>query len=197
VDVFFTNSSEGGGKMSVDLTVDQKLGRSGQYVKDQNGNQSSLSLTDRGNVGVGTDKPDHTLDVNGTLRIKSTDTGFGLHFVGSDYAFGTKGSGSLILQKGGEKTGIRDRIFEVMLEISEDRSTVLLKEFRFDNVDVFPDNDDAQSLGLPQNRWSELHVVDAFLSGSLNISNLSTPPAGVTTVDLVIDPSTGKIYRKS
>jgi hypothetical protein len=183
--------------MSVDLTVDKRLDKTSQYVKDQNGNQSSLSLTKDGNVGIGTDKPAHTLDVNGTLRIKSTNTGFGLHFIESKYSFGTKGSHSLILQKGEENTGIRDRIFEVMLEFSEDRSTVLLKEFRFDNVDVFPDNDNAQSLGLQANRWSQLHVVDAFCSGSLSIRNLSTPPAGITTVDLVVDPKTGRIYRKS
>ncbi len=183
--------------MSVDLTVDQGLGASGQYVKDRNGNQSSLSLTEKGSVGIGFKDPTHTLDVNGTLRIKSTDTGFGLHFVGSDYSLGTKGSHSFILQRGGENTGIRDRVFEVMLEFSEDRSTVLLKEFRFDNVDVFPDNDNAQSLGLKDNRWAELHAVDGVFSGSLNISNLTTPPANVQTVDLVVDPQTGKIYRKN
>jgi hypothetical protein len=148
--------------MSVDLTVDQALGASGQYVKDQNGNRSSLSLPKEGSVGVGLDKPLHALDVNGTLRIKSTDTGFGLHFVGSDFSMGVKGSNRLILQKGSDAAHVRDRIFEVALEISEDRNTVILKEFRFDHVDVFPDNDNAQSLGLQGNRWSQLHAVDAF-----------------------------------
>jgi hypothetical protein len=180
--------------MSVDLTVEQALGPGGQYVKDQNGNQSSLSLTKQGNVGVATEEPSHTLDVNGTLRIKSTDTGFGLHFVGSEYSLGTKDSHSIILQRG-ESTGNRDRIFEVMLEYSPDRGTAIFKEFRFDNVDVFPDNDNGQSLGLQQNRWSEVHAVNGFL-GSLNITGLTTPPPGVHTVDLVVDPRSGKIYRK-
>jgi hypothetical protein len=183
--------------MSIDLIVERQLDQAGQYVKDQSGNQSSLSLTKNGNVGVGVDKPVHTLDVNGTLRIKSTDTGFGLHFAGSEYSLGTKGAHSLILQKGNESASVRDRIFEVILEYSADKSTVVLKEFRFDNVDVFPDNDNAQSLGLPGNRWSQVHAVDAFFSGSLNVRNLGTPPAGVATVDLVVDPKTGKIYRKS
>jgi hypothetical protein len=181
--------------MSVDLTVSTGLSGSGQYVMDQNGNQSSLSLTKGGNVGVGLNNPLHTLDVNGTLRIKSTDTGFGLHFVGSDYCIGTK-SGTLILQKGAANTGIRDRIFEVALEYSADRSQVVAKEFRFDNVDVFPDNDNGQSLGLPTNRWSELHAVNGIFSGSLNIRGLSTPPPGVQTVELVLDPKTGQVYRK-
>jgi len=72
--------------MSVDLTVNSVLSGSGQYVTDQNGNASSLSLTKNGNVGVGVNNAAHTLDVNGTLRIRSTNTGFGLHFVGSDYS---------------------------------------------------------------------------------------------------------------
>jgi hypothetical protein len=180
--------------MSVDLTVNSVLSGSGQYVIDQNGNASSLSLTKNGNVGVGLNNAAHTLDVNGTLRIRSTNTGFGLHFVGSDYSVGTK-SGTFILQKG-DGNAIRDRIFEVALEFSQDRSTVVAKEFRFDNVDVFPDNDNAQSLGLQGNRWSQLHAVNGFFSG-LTIENLSAAPPNAQTVELVVDRQTGKIYRKS
>ena len=84
--------------MSVDLTVNSVLSGSGQYVTDQNGNASSLSLTKNGNVGVGVNNAAHTLDVNGTLRIRSTNTGFGLHFVGSDYSVGTK-SGTFICKR--------------------------------------------------------------------------------------------------
>jgi hypothetical protein len=32
---------------------------------------------------------------------------------------------------------------------------------------------------------------------SLTITDLTTPPAGVATVDLVVDPKTGKIYRQN
>jgi hypothetical protein len=32
---------------------------------------------------------------------------------------------------------------------------------------------------------------------NLVISGLATPPAGVATVDLVVDPKTGRIYRQS
>ena len=68
--------------------------------------------------------------------------------------------------------------------------------FFFDNVDVYPDDDDSQCLGLSENRWKEVHAVE-ILGAKLNLSDLETAPAGVQTVDLVVDPGTGKIYRKN
>ena len=74
--------------MSVDLTVDRELNSTTQYVKDQNGNTSSLSLTKEGNVGIGREDPTHELDVNGTLRVKSQYLGQGIYFVDTDYSMG-------------------------------------------------------------------------------------------------------------
>ena len=128
----------------------------------------------------------HKLDVNGTLRVKSQFLGQGIYFVDTEYSMGDGvGDGDtdyqgFRLQKGNW------RIFEV------DGTT----DFFFDNVNVYPDNDNSQSLGLKENRWSELHAADGFFTGSLNLANLTTPPQGVKTVDLVIDPQTGKVYLK-
>ncbi len=69
-------------------------------------------------------------------------------------------------------------------------------EFFFDNVDVYPDDDNIQCLGKTNNRWKEVHAVD-ISAAKLNLSDLETAPAGVQTVDLVLDPGTGKIYRKN
>jgi hypothetical protein len=148
-----------------------------------------------------TNKLTSDLEIDGTLKIKSTDTGFGLQFFGSEYSLGVKGQNSVILQKGSDESGNRDRIFEVWLEYSEDRSQVISKSFLFDNVDVFPDNDD-QKLGKPENRWKELNAVNGSFSGhlnvgSLNMNNLRTAPDNAQTVELVMDKATGEIYRKA
>lgn len=175
--------------MSTDLTIDHELDTTAQYVKDQGGNSSSLSLTKEGNVGIGTTSPDHKLDIDGTIRIKSSSIGKGIYFINTDFSLGD-GSHRFRLQRNFQSTNLR--IFEVLLNDVGQKG-----EFFFDNVDVFPDDDNRQSLGKKENRWSELHAAKGHFTEGINLSNLSTPPPGVNTVDLVIDPQTGTIYRKS
>lgn len=165
--------------MSIDLTIDTELNATGQYVKDQGGNTSSLSLSREGNVGIGTTAPEKKLDIDGSVKLKSSALGEGLFFADSDFSLGAVQDG-FKLQKGGW------RIFEVY---GKDRLS-------FDNVDVYPDNDSQQSLGLNNNRWGTLHVVNISCSGTLSFSNLTTPPPGAKIVDLVMDENTGEIYRK-
>lgn len=174
--------------MSTDLTIDHELNTAAQNVKDQNGNSSSLSLTKEGNVGIGTESPDHTLDVNGTIRIKSSALGKGIFFIDTDFSLGD-GSHRFRLQRNFQST--RLRIFEVLLS-----DPGQMGSFFFDNVDVYPDDDNQQSLGKKENRWSAVHATKGYFSEELVIDNLTSPPPGVQTVDLVIDPETGKIYRK-
>jgi len=50
--------------MSVDLALETPLVGTPQYVRDQNGNRSSLSLSKDGNVGIGTDRPEAKLEVS-------------------------------------------------------------------------------------------------------------------------------------
>jgi hypothetical protein len=50
--------------MSVDLAVETPLAGNAQYVRDQNGNRSSLSLSREGNIGVGTERPEARLEVS-------------------------------------------------------------------------------------------------------------------------------------
>lgn len=69
-------------------------------------------------------------------------------------------------------------------------------EFFFDNVNVYPDDDNQLSLGLSTNRWKEVHAVD-IVAEKINLSKLETAPPGTQTVNLVLDPTTGKIYRKN
>ena len=176
--------------MSTDLTIDNDLDAAAQYVKDQQGNTSSLALSKEGNVGIGTANPEHSLDINGTISIKSSAIGKGIFFINSDFSLGDGNHRFRLQRKLDESTSLR--IFEVLLSDINKNG-----EFFFDNVDVYPDNDNNQSLGKNQNRWSELHAVDGYFTGTLNVSNLTTPPTGVETVDLVIDPNTGKIYRKA
>jgi len=168
-------------EMSIDLVVDVELGDSGQYVRDQEGNSSTLSLTKERNVGIGTTTPDpnHALEVNGSVKIKSSVVGTGLHFADSDFSLGAVEDG-FRLQKGGW------RIFEVYGK----------NGLSFDNVNVYPDNDQQQSLGLQGNRWADLHVVNIVCTGELSIGNLETPPPNAEIVDLVMDKNTGKIYRR-
>lgn len=175
--------------MSVSLKIENNLGTKAQRVKDQAGNSSSLSLTKNGNVGIGTTSPQHTLDVNGTIRIKSNDMGEGIVFSDTKYVLGDF-SQQLRLQK--EAGGVVLRIFEIVLSDPNEKGS-----FFFDNVDVFPDDDNALRLGTADNRWSELHAAKGHFTEGLNLANLSTPPPGVNTVGLVIDPNTGTIYRKS
>ena len=168
--------------MSIDLVIENELSPSGQYVKDQKGNRSSLSLSKEKNVGIGTETPDQNrkLDVNGSVQIKSAVMGEGLHFAGSEFSLGAVQDG-FRLQKGGW------RIFEVYGK----------NGFSFDNVNVYPDNDNQQSLGQENNRWANVHVSDIFCTGKLSLKNLETPPPDADLVELVIDKNTGKVYRKS
>lgn len=175
--------------MSVGLTIDKNLGVKAQRVKDRSGNSSSLALTKNGNVGIGTTSPQHKLDVNGTIRIKSNDMGEGIFFADTKYVLGDF-SQQLRLQK--EAGGVVLRIFEIVLSDPSEKGS-----FFFDNVDVFPDDDNALRLGTADNRWSELHAAKGHFTEGLNLANLSTPPPGVNTVGLVIDPITGTIYRKN
>jgi hypothetical protein len=70
------------------------------------------------------------------------------------------------------------------------------KKFIFGkDVNVYPDGDN-QKLGLESNRWKEVYAVNVS-ARALKLSALQTPPPGVSTVDLVLDPQTGTIYRKS
>ncbi len=50
--------------MSVDLALETPLVGTPQYVRDQNGNRSSLALSKDGNVGIGTDRPEAKLEVS-------------------------------------------------------------------------------------------------------------------------------------
>jgi hypothetical protein len=56
--------------MSKNLIVSNDLSTSGQYVMDNNGNNSKLSLTKDGNIGIGKLNPQANLDVEGDLFIK-------------------------------------------------------------------------------------------------------------------------------
>jgi hypothetical protein len=51
--------------MSVDLALETPLVGTPQYVRDQNGNRSSLALSKDGNIGIGTDRP----EANGPLTL--------------------------------------------------------------------------------------------------------------------------------
>ncbi len=175
--------------MSVKLTVGQNLNVTAQKVKDEAGNSSSLCLTKNGNVGIGKTDPAHKLDVNGTIRLRSSNLGEGLYFA-KGYSLGD-GSQRFRLQRN-FNPGLVFRIFEVVLSDPDEKG-----EFFFDNVDVYPDDDNAQRLGTEDNRWSELHAAKGLFTEGLNLANLTTPPPGVSTVDLVIDPKTGTIYRKN
>jgi hypothetical protein len=126
------------------------------------------------------DNPEIKLKVEGAVRIKSTVLGEGLFFEESEFSLGAINDG-FRLQKSGW------RIFEVYGKTG----------FSFDNVNVYPDNDNQQQLGLENNRWSKLYVADINCSGDLSLSNLETPPPGADVVELVMDKATGKIYRKS
>ncbi len=83
----------------VDLQVKQPLNETtAQYVSDQDGNQSLLTLTAGGPVGIGTDKPSdklHIRDVDsGTYGI-ATETdgkGRGIQIVTPGYIYNQKGS---------------------------------------------------------------------------------------------------------
>ncbi|MBU1043168.1 MAG: hypothetical protein KJ915_02065 [Candidatus Omnitrophica bacterium] len=131
---------------------------------------------------------EHALDVNGTIGVKSAALGRGIYFVNTDFSLGDD-SHRFRLQR--NFPGTNFRIFEVLLSDPNEKG-----EFFFDNVDVFPDDDNKQSLGKKDNKWSEVHAVKGNFTGGLNLANLTTPPPGVKTVDLVIDPETGTIYRK-
>ena len=74
--------------MSVDLVLDRDINTTGQFVKDKNGNVSSLSLTSD-KVGIGAAKPQAQLDVVGKAQIHD----------GSGYAVkkGYMASGSLTI----------------------------------------------------------------------------------------------------
>ena len=74
--------------MSVDLVLDRDINTTGQFVKDKNGNASSLSLTSD-KVGIGAAKPQAQLDVVGKAQIHD----------GSGYAVkkGYMASGSLTI----------------------------------------------------------------------------------------------------
>jgi hypothetical protein len=143
-------------------------------------------LTRAGNVGIGTTNPNHTLDVVGDMKIKTPlNTTSKLHL---DDTFILEADDSWLRLNHDQL-----RVFEYARDYPSPGSF----SFFFDNVDVYPDSDNAQSLGKRENKWSEVHAAKGYFTKGLNLSNLTTPPPGVNTVDLVIDPITGTIYRKS
>lgn len=118
-------------------------------------------------------------DFDGAIQVKNTKNNKAIFFVdeedtgGNDvFDIGTNGK-SFYLHLN------RDKIFQVYGT----------NRLGF-NLDVHSDIDKKQSLGLKNYQWKELHVADIYLK------NLETPPSEVQTVELVMDPESGKIYRK-
>lgn len=130
------------------------------------------------------------------IRIRSSDDGKAIYFADSNdenayeekdyYSMGALGPYTADLQNKFKLQYGNWRIFEI-----RDK-----EDFFFDNVNVYPDDDNKQSLGLTNNRWKEVHAVE-IMAEKINLSNLETPPPGTQTVNLVLDPVTGKIYRKN
>ncbi|MDP3970062.1 MAG: hypothetical protein Q8P90_00005, partial [bacterium] len=108
---------------------------------------SRPSLLADGDVGIGVDVPLTALDVAGALRLSTPN----INAFEFGNAYNIYYSESAVFQL---KTTGNSRIFEV----TDDT------DFFFDNVDVYPDNDNAQSLGLTTNRWSEVHATEGDFS---------------------------------
>lgn len=130
------------------------------------------------------------------LRIRSSEDGKAIYFADAKeeniceekdyYSMGALGPYTADLQHKFKLQYGNWRIFEV-----RDKD-----QFFFDNVNIYPDDDNTLSLGMPNNRWKDVHAVE-MTAEKMNLMNLETPPPGTQTVNLVLDTATGKIYRKN
>jgi hypothetical protein len=130
------------------------------------------------------------------LRIRSSDDGKAIFFADQQDQNMCEEKEYYNMGALGPYTADRQRKFKLQYgdwRIFEVRDK---DQFFFDNVDVFPDDDNKQRLGLKSNRWKELNAV-AIGADAVNLYALEKPPAGTPTVELVVDPVTGRIYRKN
>jgi hypothetical protein len=174
---------------SVDLTLPGTIGAQPQYVQDQFGNQSPLSVGS-GNVGVGTNAPISTLTVLGG------------------------GSPPLVVQGSSQNYAMLGLLGDGAAQMWQLQATNMgSPQFRI----AYPQNDPwmviqpTGEVGIgTQSPQAKLDVngtiratglsINGPLSlqgNTLAITGLTTPPSGVSTIDLVVDPNTGRIYRQN
>ena len=127
-----------------------------------------------GAVGIGTTTPGENLDwlidvevenvileVNGQMAISGNNHGEALIFKNSGFILGDSGNpgvwGDFRLVDHRNR-----RIFQVI------NST----DFFFDNVNVYPDDDNTLFLGLPKQRWAKFYSVEGYFSGKVGIGRL-------------------------
>ena len=166
--------------MSIDLVVDHDVDATVQFILDQDGDQTALAVsTDR--VGVNTISPRNALGIQGlpngwneylSFRTEAATmwhiNGGGTGGTGLNFAESGVADNRLFLQPGGN-VGIGTGAPTAMLDV----------------------NGTIKGTGL------EISGPLNFDAQHLTISNLTTPPAGVHTTDLVVDVSTGKVYRQN
>lgn len=154
--------------MSVDLVVASAISGSPTPVLDQNGNQSAISLSTQQVSVIGTDQVGGSMPESVAGKTSTTA-----------YSNGTTWGRLIRFQDQGTSN--------VFYDIGIDRNGNL-----FFNS---PGSTASQHV-LTLSQTGTL-TVNAMAIGQLQLSGLTTPPAGVTTVDVVVDPTTGNLYRQS
>jgi len=119
-----------------------------------------------GNVGIGTTTPASKLEIDGPITVSANPPSSGnplsIHFKQSGYRIEDFSNLSNGIWRLADPE--RFRIFEV-----QGRT-----DFFFDNVDVYPIDDDTLSLGKEDRRWKALYSYDGFFKGNVGIGT-STP----------------------
>jgi hypothetical protein len=179
--------------MSLDLVVSSSINSQPQQVAGQDGSKSPLWLNGS-NVTVGQGSTDFFLmgvigvpPTNGShLQIgvssatsgqpssKLTLAGYNIQHAGFFWTPSSSSAGQLKLAFGGNND-----------------PSLNTTQFNFQSNGNFIANGTITASGL--NVTGPL----SLSANNLTLSDLTTPPAGVNTVDLVVDPNTGKIYRQN
>jgi len=174
---------------SVDLTLPGPVAPQAQYVQDQLGNATALSVGAL-NVGVGTNSPISTLTVKGggspPLVVQGSSQNYAM--------IGLLGDGAQ-QQWQLQATNFASPNFRIAypqnspwLVIQPSGQVGIGTESPQAKLDV---NGTIRATGLSINGPLSLQ------GNNLMITGLTAPPSGVGTVDLVVDPNTGRIYRQN
>jgi hypothetical protein len=181
-------ANEKGTLGSVDLTVPSPIGTNLQYVQDQGGRKTPLSLSST-KVGIGTANPIAVLTVVGggapPLVVQGSENNYGM--------LGLRGDGapdSWQIQA----TGGRELQFRIAypqnspwLAINPDGNVGIGTLRPAAKLDV---NGIVKATGL------SVSGAMTFNGQDTRIEALPIAPDGIETVDVVVDPKTGKLYRQ-
>ncbi|HTW83153.1 MAG TPA: hypothetical protein VMD91_03665 [Candidatus Sulfotelmatobacter sp.] len=174
---------------SVDLTVPNPIGTQAQYVQDQLGNQSALAVGAKA-VGIGTSSPTTALTVQGGGSPPLTVRGSSLNYA----MLGLWGDGAPD-QWQLQATNQNPPVFRIAYP--QNNPWFVIQAGGYVGIGTQTPQAKLDVNGTVRATGLQINGPLALQANQVTLTGLTTPPPGVTTVDVVVDPATGKLYRQN